>query len=293
MAHVLLGQSYYLRFDPKLWEAMQPYPPLGTLYAAAILRARGHDVALFDAMLTEGPAEWASALARHTPRYAVLFEDNFNYLSKMSLLRMRQAAFEMIRMARAAGCRVIAAGADMTDHPELYLAEGAHVVLIGEGDETLPDVIDALERDVPLNDVRGIAYLGADAMFSNTGSSGSFRLVGWDAEIAGDMLTLHLNWQGVEPSRQPIWFAGLLVSAENAVVPLAPWQPGGASPYPTTCWSPGTVIGDTLSVKLDQPLTGEWLLSLAAYGNPAQPEGRLSVRLAAGDDTQIGLGPIQ
>ena len=31
MSEVLLGQSYYLRFDPKLWEAMQPYPPLGTL----------------------------------------------------------------------------------------------------------------------------------------------------------------------------------------------------------------------------------------------------------------------
>ena len=30
-----LGQSYYLRFDPKLWAQMQPYPPLGTLYAAA------------------------------------------------------------------------------------------------------------------------------------------------------------------------------------------------------------------------------------------------------------------
>ena len=34
----LLGQSYYLRFDPKLWAAMQPYPPLGTLYAASVLR---------------------------------------------------------------------------------------------------------------------------------------------------------------------------------------------------------------------------------------------------------------
>ena len=32
MSKVLLGQSYFLRFDPKLWRAMQPYPPLGTLY---------------------------------------------------------------------------------------------------------------------------------------------------------------------------------------------------------------------------------------------------------------------
>ena len=42
MTSLLFGQSYYLKFDPKLWEAMQPYPPLGTLYAASFLRAHGY-----------------------------------------------------------------------------------------------------------------------------------------------------------------------------------------------------------------------------------------------------------
>ena len=37
MTDVLFGQSYYLKFDPKLYKAMQPYPPLGTLYAAAVV----------------------------------------------------------------------------------------------------------------------------------------------------------------------------------------------------------------------------------------------------------------
>ena len=53
MTSVLIGQSYFLRFDPKLHAAMQPYPPLGALYAAAVLRGRGHDVSFFDAMLAE------------------------------------------------------------------------------------------------------------------------------------------------------------------------------------------------------------------------------------------------
>src|SRR5512134_2222081 len=101
MTQILLGQSYFLRFDPKLWDAMQPYPPLGTLYAAAYMREKGYSVALFDAMLSEGTHEWAAALDSYQPKYAVLFEDNFNYLSKMSLLRMREAAFEMIGMAKA------------------------------------------------------------------------------------------------------------------------------------------------------------------------------------------------
>ena len=106
MTDILLGQSYFLRFDPKLWAAMQPYPPLGTLYAASYLRERGYDVALFDAMLAESEEEWAAALDRARPRFAVLYEDNFNYLSKMCLLRMREAAYTMIEMARARGCEI-------------------------------------------------------------------------------------------------------------------------------------------------------------------------------------------
>jgi radical SAM superfamily enzyme YgiQ (UPF0313 family) len=157
---VVLGQSYFLRFDPKLWAAMQPYPPLGTLYAASYLRERGYAVALFDAMLAESEQEWATALDRHRPRFAVLFEDNFNYLSKMCLLRMRQAAFAMIAEARARGCTVIAAGADMTDHAQLYLEQGADFVLLGEGEATLAELLDALtgRSAQPPAEILGLAW---------------------------------------------------------------------------------------------------------------------------------------
>jgi anaerobic magnesium-protoporphyrin IX monomethyl ester cyclase len=141
MTDILLGQSYYLRFDPKLWDAMQPYPPLGTLYAASTLRQQGWQVAVFDAMLADGTDVWNAALRQHQPRYAILFEDNFNYLSKMSLLRMREAAFGMIASAKAQGCTVIACGADMTDHADQYLEKGADYVLVGEGEETLVELL--------------------------------------------------------------------------------------------------------------------------------------------------------
>jgi len=164
MPDILFGQSYYLRFDPKLWRAMQPYPPLGTLYAAAAARKAGFDVALFDAMLAESPAEWESALDAHKPRFAVLYEDNFNYLSKMSLLRMREAAFAMIAAAKSRGCTVLVSGADMTDHPEKYLSAGADVVILGEGEETLVEALAILNSAGAKNgvsDIPGIAYLNA------------------------------------------------------------------------------------------------------------------------------------
>lgn len=170
MTDILFGQSYYLRFDPKLWDAMQPYPPLGTLYAAAVMRQAGYKVALFDAMLAETTDAWADALRQHKPKYAVLFEDNFNYLSKMSLLRMREAAFMMIEAARGQGCTVIVAGADMTDHPDLYTGKGADFVIIGEGEDTLRELVDALEgRNAQIvTEVRGIAFREMDGSLTRS-----------------------------------------------------------------------------------------------------------------------------
>ncbi len=131
MADVLFGQAYYLRFDPKLSDAQQPYAPLGTLYAASYLRERGHEPSLFDAMLADSVAEWSEAIARTRPRITAIYEDSFNYLSKMCLLRMREAALEMIDLARLARVPIVVSGSDATDHPELYLRRGAAAVILG------------------------------------------------------------------------------------------------------------------------------------------------------------------
>jgi anaerobic magnesium-protoporphyrin IX monomethyl ester cyclase len=167
---VLFGQAYFLRFDPKLWEAQQPYAPLGALYAAACVRERGYRVALFDAMLAASEGEWAAALDRHRPRFAVIYEDNFNYLSKMCLLRMRQAALTMIDAAKARGLTTIVAGADASDHPGTYLDRGADVVVAGEGEMTLVEVLDTMTGrcDGELSAIDGLWLRGADGRVVRT-----------------------------------------------------------------------------------------------------------------------------
>ena len=170
MPDLLLGQAYYQRFDPKLWRAQQPYPPLGTLYAASYLRERGRSVALFDAMLAESVAEWDAALVRERPRLAVIYEDSFNYLSKMCLLRMREAALEMIDRAKARGCPVVVSGSDATDHPDLYLVRGAAAVILGEGEITLADLADRLLTGAAIDEVPGIAHLDASGAVRRSGA---------------------------------------------------------------------------------------------------------------------------
>lgn len=170
MTQVLFGQSYYLRFDQKLNAAMQPYPPLGTLYAASTLREREYDVALFDAMLARSEQEWESALELHTPRFAVLYEDSFNYLSKMCLLRMRQAAFAMMRAAQERGCTIIVSSSDATDHLREYFEQGAHYILVGEGERILSELMDTLTGRVAidLRSIHGLAYREPDGMIHRT-----------------------------------------------------------------------------------------------------------------------------
>ncbi len=55
MADILVTHSYFLRFDRKQEQIGQPYAPLGTLYAASVLRHAGHSVAFHDVQFEPGP----------------------------------------------------------------------------------------------------------------------------------------------------------------------------------------------------------------------------------------------
>src|SRR4051812_12472202 len=105
-AKILFTHSYFLRFDSKQWKLQQPYPPLGTIYAAGAMRAAGYDVSLFDTMFSSSPKEILTSLEEHHPKYVVVYDDGFNYLTKMCLTNMRGAAFEMMAIAKARGCKV-------------------------------------------------------------------------------------------------------------------------------------------------------------------------------------------
>jgi anaerobic magnesium-protoporphyrin IX monomethyl ester cyclase len=133
MAEILLTHSNHLFSDPKQVRKMTPYPPLQTLLAAAVLRERGHTVALCDVTLAGSPEEdFLAALERERPRMVAVIEDNFNFLTKMCLTRNRELAFRMAAMAREAGARAVVNSADATDRPAEYLRAGFETVIAGE-----------------------------------------------------------------------------------------------------------------------------------------------------------------
>jgi anaerobic magnesium-protoporphyrin IX monomethyl ester cyclase len=160
MADILLTHSYHLYYDRKQVRKMQPYAPLGTLYAASLLEDRGYKVAVFDTMLNDPSAGFAEALRESRPKIVAVYEDNFNFLSKMCLTRMRDVAFRMAEQARAAGAIPIVNGSDATDHTANYLSAGFEAVLLGEAEWTLLETVRALAAgSTEYDSIPGLAFL--------------------------------------------------------------------------------------------------------------------------------------
>jgi anaerobic magnesium-protoporphyrin IX monomethyl ester cyclase len=155
---ILFTHSYFLKLDPKQLRNAQPYAPLGTLYAAAVMREEGYDVSLHDVQFTDGPDEVIPALNQKQPGYFIIYDDGFNYLTKMCLTNMRNAAFKMIALAKERGCVIIVSSSDSTDHYEQYLDAGADFVLMGEAELTLVELIKSLGKQNDPSTIAGISF---------------------------------------------------------------------------------------------------------------------------------------
>jgi len=162
MAQVLLTHSYHLPFDPKQLRKMQPYVPIGTLYAAAALRQSGMSVEVFDSMLEEPSGRFDSILEARKPQVVVVYEDDFNFLSKMCLTRMRDVAWSIANAARAIGAVTVVHGSDSTDNPLLFLENGFEYVLCGEAEQSLVQLCVSLLNSEEVPKIDGMVRLDKD-----------------------------------------------------------------------------------------------------------------------------------
>jgi radical SAM superfamily enzyme YgiQ (UPF0313 family) len=159
MRKILFTHSYFYPLDSKQWKFKQPYPPLATLLAAAVMRETKFEVTFFDVALKSDPRDIQRKLDEAHPDFFVIYDDGFNYLTKMCLTVMREAAFTMIELAKQQKATVIISSSDSSDHYEKYLQAGADYVVRGEGEETLKELLLTLEKGNDVQSVLGIAFL--------------------------------------------------------------------------------------------------------------------------------------
>jgi len=75
MTKILFTHSYFYKLDAKQWRFKQPYPPLGTILAAAVMRdakisenSRRFSVSFFDTALRDSPEEIIPVLRKESPK---------------------------------------------------------------------------------------------------------------------------------------------------------------------------------------------------------------------------------
>jgi radical SAM superfamily enzyme YgiQ (UPF0313 family) len=162
---LLLTHGYFLYEDPKELQIMKPYVPLGILYIASHLRAKGVGVEVFD-----------TTFSRREELFALLRSTAPGVLGVYSNLMTRPKVVEILRVAKDAGWKTVAGGPEPGAYAEEYLAAGADVVVIGEGEVTVEELLPALtagpvgsaESGRALARVNGIAFRAAGGSICRT-----------------------------------------------------------------------------------------------------------------------------
>jgi anaerobic magnesium-protoporphyrin IX monomethyl ester cyclase len=129
----LLTHGYFLYEDPKELQIMKPYPPLGILYICSHLRKRGLSAEVFDSTFSSRQELWD--LLRKGPP---------SVLGVYANLMTRPNVVEILRVAKESGWRTIVGGPEPGAYVHEYLTAGADVVVIGEGEITLEELVPAL-----------------------------------------------------------------------------------------------------------------------------------------------------
>ena len=151
MPDLLLTHGYFLFEDPKEVQIMKPYPPLGLLYLSAYLKRAGFAVEIFDSTFA-APADLAARFGAGSGGSGVVgFYTN---------LITRGAVLAGVAAAKAHGWTVVLGGPESANYPAEYLAHGADVVVSGEGEATMAELLPALAERGPhrLHGVAGTIF---------------------------------------------------------------------------------------------------------------------------------------
>lgn len=143
MASVLLIYPFFL---PRRDRSVFRFPPLGILYIASSLQQAGHEVRLLDCtFLTEAKA-MANALAEPA--------------DVVGIYCMVTLFDQTIRFARALRphCHMLVAGGPLPTCDPQAFAHDFDVIVRGEGEQTMVDLLSALETNCGPAGVPGIAF---------------------------------------------------------------------------------------------------------------------------------------
>jgi anaerobic magnesium-protoporphyrin IX monomethyl ester cyclase len=186
---LLLTHGYFLQDDPRELQIMKPYVPLGILYLCSHLRQKGFAVEVFDS--TFSTYQDLLFALEHTPPAVLGIYAN---------LMTRPNVVKILKAAKAAGWRTVVGGPEPGSYICEYIQAGADVVVIGEGELTLEELLPALRENSPaaLHSVNGIAFRLPDGNIHVTpprAQIANIDLQPWPAREAVDIDQYVRTWR--------------------------------------------------------------------------------------------------
>ena len=128
---LVLTHGYFLADDPIEQGIMRPYPPLGLLSISAWLDREGLDHHVIDATFLDA-AGFAERVRALRPRMVAFY---VTLMTRRSVLRLIASLGE--GAAAGEGPIIVLGGPDVRHNAADYLAHGAHLLVVGEGEQTM------------------------------------------------------------------------------------------------------------------------------------------------------------
>lgn len=131
---VVLTHGYFLEEDEKEKLIMKPYVPLGILYISAYLEENGVENDVFDSTFSSFEKMQAHLLASPPDLLAIYT----NLMTKLNVIRIIDWVKQEEKLKFT---RIVLGGPEVRNHAKEFLLRGADVIVIGEGEETMLNVV--------------------------------------------------------------------------------------------------------------------------------------------------------
>ncbi|MBO3699320.1 B12-binding domain-containing radical SAM protein [Roseivirga sp. E12] len=151
---VLLTHGYFIADDEKEQQIMRPYPPLGLLYISAFLNQQEIENKVFDSTFSDMQSLFEQ-IRTEKPKILAIYA---NLMTKLNVLEIAKVCKKL-----SPNTSVVMGGPDVTYNAENYLKNGADYIVIGEGENTMFELVEHLQKhpEQPPSDIAGLAYLNS------------------------------------------------------------------------------------------------------------------------------------
>lgn len=150
---LLLTHGYFIEEDPREKLIMKPYPPLGILYISSFLQKSKIEHDVFD-----------STFSSFETLCEQIFQKKYKQIGIYANLMTKVNVLKLIAFIRSKEeikeTTIILGGPDVRYNTEEYINHGADMIVLGEGEETVLDLINTLNTPFNpfLDKVAGIAF---------------------------------------------------------------------------------------------------------------------------------------